>query len=211
MFRGRRRKIKTKKRKFESFSRCMKINYNTRRLEIQLHALMVDRGSLVSRRWYWCCGEEFVLNLRNIIMNLRLDISSSQLDAISVMGPHPQVITGRLMRVLTGPAGSFYIHDNNNGIDDKITVWWPQSTVQYQVRSSLLSSTNHPRWATAAERTTQSEGGDSRTRGAMKLAKFASMHFALLNYLPSKNKISPVCRLPHPRLPHHSSSHCEDL
>ena len=55
-------------------------------------------------------------------MNLRLDISSSQLDAISVMGPHPQVITGRLMRVLTGPAGSFYIHDNNNGIDDKITV-----------------------------------------------------------------------------------------
>ena len=52
--------------------------------------------------------------------NIRLDISSSQLDAISGMGPHPQVIAGRLMR--THWWVILYIHDNNNDIDDKITV-----------------------------------------------------------------------------------------
>ena len=85
-------------------------------------------------------------------------------------------------------------------------------TMILMIRSGLMTTvqyygcipTNHRRWA-AAELSTQSQGVDCSCR-AMKLGKFVSMHFALLNYLLSKNEITVPPSPPSPLLPLWSTS-----
>ena len=71
------------------------------------------------------------------------------------------------------------------------------TTLQYYHKSPKMSSSSLP---PAAELSTQSQGVHWSCR-AMKLGKFVSMHFALLNYLLSKNEITVPPSPPSPLLP----------